>query len=76
MDSKTAKSTMIGDSAKSLQAAGVVLDEWGNINVAHYQAMAVEMRSEFLSQMFASWRSNAAHAIRALVSSAPVARNV
>ena len=70
MDSK-----MLDNTTLTLEEAGVVLDDWGNIDVAHYEAKAVEMRSEYLTQMFASWRSSAAHAIRA-VFSAPVTRNV
>jgi len=70
MDSKMTDSTTL-----ALQDAGVVLDDWGNIDVAYYEAKAVEMRSEYLTQLFASWRSSAAHAIRA-VFSAPVTRNV
>lgn len=60
---------------RTLQEAGIVLDDWGNIDIAHYEAKAVEMRSEYLTQLFASWRHNAAHAIRALFT-APVTRNV
>lgn len=70
MDSK-----MLDNTTLTLEEAGVVLDDWGNIDVAHYEAKAVEMRSEYLTQMFASWRSSAAHAIRG-VFSAPVTRNV
>jgi len=70
MDSKMTDST-----TQALEEAGVVLDDWGNINIAHYEAKAVDMRSEYLTQMFASWRSSAAHAIRS-VFSAPVTRNV
>ncbi|PTY36299.1 hypothetical protein BGP77_03035 [Saccharospirillum sp. MSK14-1] len=65
----------MNDSTRTLEDAGVVLDEWGNIDVAHYEAKAVEMRSEYLTQMFASWRSSVANGIRGLFS-APVTRNV
>lgn len=53
----------------------VVLDAWGNIDVAYYEAKAVEMRSEYLTQLFASWRANVAAALRSFFS-APQARNV
>lgn len=70
MDSK-----MIDNTTLSLEQAGIVLDDWGNIDVAYYEAKAVDMRSEYLTQLFAAWRANAVNAIRAVFST-PVTRNV
>ncbi|MDB2448820.1 hypothetical protein N9W78_00820 [bacterium] len=70
MDTKT-----IRNSTQSLQDAGVVLDAWGNIDVAYYEAKAVEMRSEYLTQLFARWRANLVQGVRGLFTT-PVTRNV
>lgn len=73
MDTKSTATKML-DSDQSLQEAGIVVDAWGNIDVAYYEAKAVDMRSEYLTQMFASWRHRLAHNVRAWFRT-PVARN-
>lgn len=53
----------------------VVLDKWGNVDIAYYENKASEMRSEYLTELFATLRTRLSNGLRHLTSAPGHARS-